>query len=199
MRLEIKGIIQFLVCALFLGLATACQSAAPVSTSPTTPVTEAANPADGGEYRLGPADQLRVTVFGHDDLSNEYTVASNGTISFPLIGDIDAAGLTVSEFQRLTEQRLSEGFLKSPRVSAEIMTFRPFYILGEVTRAGEYPYTNRLTVLNAIATAGGFSHRANRKIVAIKGLNDTDEKRVELTPTTFVQPGDTIRVLERFF
>lgn len=199
MRLELKGIIQFLVCALFLGLATACQSAAPVSTPPTTPVTEAANPADGGEYRLGPADQLRVTVFGHDDLSNEYTVASNGTISFPLIGDIDAAGLTVSEFQRLTEQRLSEGFLKSPRVSAEIMTFRPFYILGEVTRAGEYPYTNRLTVLNAIATAGGFSHRANRKIVAIKGLNDTDEKRVELTPTTFVQPGDTIRVLERFF
>ena len=194
MRFEPKGIIQFLVCALFLGLAAACQSTPPAA-PPPTPVADGSDPANSGEYRLGPADQLRVTVFGHDDLSNEYTVASNGTISFPLIGDIDAAGLTVSEFQRLTEQRLSEGFLKSPRVSAEIMTFRPFYILGEVTRAGEYPYTNRLTVLNAIATAGGFSHRANRRIVAIKGLNDTDERRVELTPTTFVQPGDTIRVL----
>lgn len=198
MRFDLKGMIQLVVCTIFLGLAAACQSTAPISQPAASP-TDVANPLNDGEYRLGPADQLRVTVFGHDDLSNEYTVASNGTISFPLIGDIAASGLTVAEFQRLTETRLSEGFLKSPRVSAEIMTFRPFYILGEVTRAGEYPYTNRLTVLNAIATAGGFSHRANRNVVAIKGLNDTDETRVELTPTTFVQPGDTIRVLERFF
>jgi len=197
MRLDLKGMIQLIFCVTFLGMATACQ------TGPTTVQTGAPGDIPGtvndGEYRLGPADQLRVTVFGHDDLSNQYTVASNGTISFPLIGDIDAAGLTVTEFQRITEQRLAEGYLKSPRVTAEIMTFRPFYILGEVARAGEYPYTNRLTVLNAIATAGGFSHRANRKVVAIKGLEDTDEQRVELTPTTYVEPGDTIRVLERFF
>ncbi len=197
MRTELKGIIQFLFCALCLGLATACQST-PVTTQPA-PANTSAGTAYDGDYRLGPADQLRVTVFGHDDLSNQYTVASNGTISFPLIGDIDATGLTVAEFQREAEQRLSEGYLKSPRVTAEIMTFRPFYILGEVARAGEYPYTNRLTVLNAIATAGGFSHRANRRVVAIKGFDDTEERRVELTPTTFVQPGDTIRVLERFF
>lgn len=197
MRTELKGIIQLIFCVLCLGLATACQSA-PVSPSSTTLPTAAGETYDG-DYRLGPADQLRVTVFGHEDLSNQYTVASNGTISFPLIGDIDAAGLTVAEFQRVTEARLSEGFLKSPRVTAEIMTFRPFYILGEVSRAGEYPYTNRLTVLNAIATAGGFTHRANRRVVAIKGFDDTQERRVELTPTTFVQPGDTIRILERFF
>lgn len=198
MTRELRGILQMALCALFLGLATACQTAPPVSApSPSAP-GEAGQTYDG-EYRLGPADQLRVTVFGHDDLSNQYTVASNGTISFPLIGDIDAAGLTVAEFQRLAEDRLSQGYLKSPRVTAEIMTFRPFYILGEVSRAGEYPYTNRLTVLNAIATAGGFSHRANRRVVAIKGFDDTEERRVELTPTTFVQPGDTIRVLERFF
>lgn len=198
MRRELKGIFQLFFCVLCLGFATACQSTTPV-TAPSQNASNPASPAYDGEYRLGPADQMRVTVFGHDDLSNQYTVASNGTISFPLIGDINAAGLTVAEFQRLTEERLSEGFLKSPRVTAEIMTFRPFYILGEVSRAGEYPYTNRLTVLNAIATAGGFSHRANRKIVAIKGFDDTEERRVELTPNTFVQPGDTIRVLERFF
>ena len=198
MTSELKGIFQLIFCALCLGFATACQSSVPTTAPSATPDTAAASSYDG-DYRLGPADQLRVTVFGHDDLSNQYTVASNGTISFPLIGDVDAAGLTVTEFQRLTEQRLSEGYLKSPRVTAEIMTFRPFYILGEVTRSGEYPYTNRLTVLNAIATAGGFSHRANRKVIAIKGFNDTEERRVELTPTTYVQPGDTIRVLERFF
>lgn len=195
---ELKGMIRLIFCVLCLGLATACQSTV-TTTAPAGTPDASANPAYDGDYRLGPADQLRVTVFGHDDLSNQYTVASNGTISFPLIGDVNAAGLTVAEFQRVTEQRLSEGFLKSPRVTAEIMTFRPFYILGEVSRAGEYPYTNRLTVLNAIATAGGFTHRANRKVIAIKGFSDTEERRVELTPTTYVQPGDTIRVLERFF
>ncbi|MCR9223177.1 MAG: polysaccharide export protein [Hyphomonas sp.] len=198
MTRELKGIIQLIFCALCLGFATACQSTV-TTQAPSGAPTDSANQAYDGEYRLGPADQLRVTVFGHDDLSNQYTVASNGTISFPLIGDVEAAGLTVTEFQRITEQRLSEGFLKSPRVTAEIMTFRPFYILGEVSRAGEYPYTNRLTVLNAIATAGGFSHRANRKVIAIKSFSDTEERRVELTPSTYVQPGDTIRVLERFF
>jgi polysaccharide export outer membrane protein len=197
MRTELKGLMQLIFCVLFLGLATACQSTPTTTQAPAT--AGSSGTTYDGDYRLGPADQLRVTVFGHDDLSNQYTVASNGTISFPLIGDIDAAGLTVAEFQREAEQRLSEGYLKSPRVTAEIMTFRPFYILGEVSRAGEYPYTNRLTVLNAIATAGGFSHRANRRVVAIKGFEDTEERRVELTPTTFVQPGDTIRVLERFF
>nr|WP_070960563.1 polysaccharide biosynthesis/export family protein [Hyphomonas sp. Mor2] len=198
MTRELRGVLQLVVSVLFLGLATACQTAPTVS-APTQGTSDPSSSVYDGEYRLGPADQLRVTVFGHDDLSNQYTVASNGTISFPLIGDIEAAGLTVAEFQRLTEDRLSQGYLKSPRVTAEIMTFRPFYILGEVSRAGEYPYTNRLTVLNAIATAGGFSHRANRRVVAIKGFDDIEERRVELTPTTFVQPGDTIRVLERFF
>lgn len=198
MRFDMKGITHLLLGVIFVGLAAACQSTTAVTAQDNAPVTTT-NTGDRGEYRLGPADRLRVTVFGHDDLTNEYTVASNGTVSFPLIGDLDAEGLTVAEFQRLTERRLSNGYLKSPRVSAEIMSFRPFYILGEINRAGEYPYTNRLTVLNAIATAGGFSHRANRKIVAIKSLNDPEERRVELTPTTFVQPGDTIRILERFF
>ena len=198
MSIQLKGFVRLLLGLSAFGLIAACQSTTPV-TQQTNPGAVEAVAVQDGEYRLGPADQLRVTVFGHDDLSNEYTVASNGTISFPLIGDITVENLTVNEFQRLTEEKLSEGYLKSPRVSAEIMTFRPFYILGEVTRAGDYPYTNRLTVLNAIATAGGFTHRANRRIVAIKGFDDLEERRVELTPTTYVQPGDTIRVLERFF
>ena len=195
MSIDFKGLVKLAMGIAMFGLVAACQS----GVTTTQPAPAPAETVADGEYRLGPADQLRVAVFGHDDLSNDYTVASNGTISFPLIGDIMAEGLTVAEFQRLTEEKLSEGYLKSPRVSAEIMTFRPFYILGEVTRAGDYPYTNKLTVLNAIATAGGFTHRANRKVVAIKGFDDLEERRVELTPTTYVQPGDTIRVLERFF
>ena len=196
MSMKIKSIAQYVLFALFCGLAVACQS------TPAAPVTQSAPSQDGlnvSEYRLGPADRLRITVFGHDDLSGEFSVASTGTISFPLIGDIQAAGLTVTEFQKQTEDRLSNGYLKTPRVTAEVMTFRPFYILGEVRKPGEYQYTNRLTVLNAIATAEGFTHRANKRQIAIRGWNDTEERRVELTPNTFIQPGDTIRVLERLF
>jgi len=206
MRLGSANITRMLLGAVFIWLVAACQST-PAPTPQTQPVSQTDTSVtqdvlaedNRADYRLGPADRLRVTVFGHDDLSGEFSVASNGTISFPLIGDVMVEGLTVTEFQRLAEERLREGYLKSPRVAAEVMTFRPFYILGEVRRPGEYQYTNRLTVLNAIATAQGFTHRANKRIVAIKGFADTEERRVELTPTTFVQPGDTIRVLERLF
>ena len=140
MRLEFKGIIQILMGAVLLGLAAACQSTTPVS-APSQSTSPAAPQISDGEYRLGPADQLRVTVFGHDDLSNEYTVASNGTISFPLIGDIAASGLTVAEFQRLTEQRLGEGFLKSPRVSADSVEKVGFWTLGYlIWNRGERPF-----------------------------------------------------------
>ncbi|MEL6666080.1 MAG: polysaccharide biosynthesis/export family protein [Pseudomonadota bacterium] len=196
MSINIKSIAQYVLFSLFLGLAAACQST-PAAPAPQTAPQQA--DLNVGDYRLGPADRLRITVFGHDDLSGEFSVASNGTISFPLIGDIQASGLTVTEFQKQTEDSLSQGYLKSPRVTAEVMTFRPFYILGEVRKPGEYQYTNRLTVMNAIATAEGFTHRANKRQIAIRGWNDTEERRVELTPNTLIQPGDTIRVLERLF
>ena len=90
-------------------------------------------------------------------------------------------------------------FLKDPRVSAEVLTFRPFYILGEVDKPGTYPYTSGLTVLNAVATAGGFTYRADKRNVWIKHNGETSEVKGELTPSTTDAPGDTIRIGERFF
>ena len=182
---------------LALSLVVACQSTpAAVQQTPVAGTPEAASAAD---YRLGPADNLRVTVFGHPDLSGEFMVSSNGVVSLPLIGDVKAEGLTLSQFQRETEAKLKDGYLKEPRVSAEVLNFRPYYILGEVNRPGEYPYTNQLTVLKAIATAGGFTYRANKREVMIKGTDDPTEERIQLTPNTVIEPGDTIRVLERIF
>ncbi len=175
---------------------SACQSST-VSDASSELDTMAERTVD--EYRLGASDQLRVTVFGEPELSGEYVLDGTGTVSLPLVGDVQALNLTVREFQSAVEARYADGYLREPRVNAEVLNYRPFYILGEVRQPGEYPYTNGLTVLNAVATAGGFTYRANESFILIKGAEDSTEFRVKLDPSTPILPGDTIRVVERFF
>jgi polysaccharide export outer membrane protein len=152
------------------------------------------------DYRLGAGDKVRIIVFGESDLTGEFDVpGGRGTISFPLIGNVQAGGLTVGQLQTELEVKLRDGYLKDPRVSVEILNYRPFYILGEVTKPGEYPYTNKLTVLNAVATANGFTYRADTRHVFIKHANELGEREYPLTSATSVSPGDTIRIRERFF
>ena len=112
---------------------------------------------------------------------------------------MQAAGLTIRAFQDEVQAAFRDGYLKDPKVSAEVLDYRPFYILGEISKPGEYPYTNGLTVLNAVATAGGFTYRANKGRVYIKRNNDAQEHNLPLTSTTAVAPGDTIRIGERLF
>lgn len=150
------------------------------------------------EYRLGSGDQVRVTVFGEDELSGEFFVDNTG-LAMPLIGKVGAIGMTTQEFERALQERLADGYLVDPRVAAEVLNFRPFYILGEVGAPGEYPYTSGLTITNAVATAQGFTYRANKSIALVKGADGDQTYRVELTPNTLVAPGDTITILERFF
>ena len=164
----------------------------------TKPAGQSSEPASF-DYHLGSGDKLRVIVFGEESLSGEFLISGAGKISFPLIGDIDALGKTIPEIQAAIEAKLADGYLKQPKVSAEVLNYRPFYILGEVMKPGEYPYTNGLTVLNAVATASGFTYRADKKKVFIKRAATDEEKAQELTPTTPVEPGDTIRIGERFF
>ncbi|WP_417492423.1 polysaccharide biosynthesis/export family protein [Maricaulis sp.] len=154
---------------------------------------------DSVEYRLGAGDQLRIIVFGEEDLSGEFVVDGRGTVSLPLIGEIDAGGLTAREFQQAFADELRNGYLNDPRVSVEVINFRPYYILGEVEAAGEYPFSDGLTVMNAVATAGGFTYRANRRVVFIRRAGSDREIEVPLLAVTEVQPGDTIRIGERFF
>ncbi|THD77659.1 MAG: polysaccharide export protein [Phenylobacterium sp.] len=151
------------------------------------------------EYHLGSGDKIRVITFGEQELTGEFFVSGDGKVSLPLIGDLDALGLTVPEFQHRVELALKQGYLKEPRVSVEVLTYRPFYILGEVKNPGTYPYTNGLTVMNAVATAGGFTYRANIHKVYIKRQDTKDETSYRLDPTTPVAPGDTIRIAERLF
>ncbi len=150
-------------------------------------------------YKLGTGDEIKVTVFGEPDLSGTFVVDGQSTITMSLIGQVDLASLTVTETSRRIEERLMDGWLRDPKVTVELVKGRPYYILGEVNKPGEYPFVSGLTVMNAIASAGDFTYRADKGRILIKSADSPNEREVELTPTTVVRPGDTIRVRERFF
>jgi polysaccharide export outer membrane protein len=160
-------------------------------------------PAEGQrvipEYHLGANDKIRVITFGEESLTGEFFIGGSGKVSLPLIGEVNAEGLSIPEFQKEVETKLKDGYLKDPHVSVEVLTYRPFYILGEVNKPGEYPFSNGLTVMNAVATANGFTYRANDKKVFIKRVDSKEEQEFPLSSTLLVAPGDTIRIAERYF
>ena len=183
-----------------LGFAASAQTLPSAGDPGQAPAVAASTVASDLDYKLGAGDKVRIIVFGEGDLTGEFAVPGGaGTIAFPLIGDIQAGGLTVGQLQDQLVLKLKDGYLKEPHVSIEVLNYRPFYILGEVTKPGEYPYTNGLTVLNAVATANGFTYRADTRHVFIKRASDPIEHEYSLSNSTPVQPGDTIRIRERFF
>ena len=154
--------------------------------------------ADDG-YRLAPGDQVKVVIFGHEDLSGEYKVDSEGLLSMPLIKSVQATGLTVQEIEQTITSRLKPDYLKNPRVGVVVLEFRPFYILGEVKNPGSYPYSSNMTVMSAVALAGGYTYRARKNRVVIVRASDPEKKQVPTDQNTAVRPGDIIEVPERFF
>lgn len=151
------------------------------------------------DYRLASGDRLRVSVYGHEDLSGDFEVDGSGQLSLPLIQDIDAANKTLNELEADIANALMPDFLKNPRVSVEILNYRPFYIVGEVNAPGSYAYVSGMTVINAVAMAGGFTHRAQKGNIKI--TRDKAEGRDEFSgeSDTLVMPGDVIEIGERFF
>jgi polysaccharide export outer membrane protein len=166
---------------------------------PSNPPTLVAATSSTSAYQLGPGDKLHLITFGEDTLTGDFYVSDAGDVSLPLVGNVHAAGLSVTEFQQHVQAALADGYMKDPRVSVQVETYRPFYILGEVNKPGEYPYEAGLTVLSAVATASGFTYRANTHRVYIKSNRDTKERPTTVTATTEIMPGDTIRVGERYF
>jgi polysaccharide export outer membrane protein len=166
--------------------------------SPAKYTVAPAVPADT-PYRLASGDRLRVIVFGQDNLSNSFSVDGTGVISMPLIGRVRAQGLTTSELERTIEARLRQGYLREPSVSVEVEAFRPFFVLGEVLVAGQYPFINGMTVQNAVAIAGGFTPRAVENCVEITRAVDGRSVTFPAPLSAAVRPGDTVTVEERFF
>lgn len=150
-------------------------------------------------YRLTAGDRVLVTVFGHEDLSGEFEINGANAISMPLIPEVQAAGLTVNELEAAIVDALKPNYLRNPSVSVEVMTFRPFYIIGEVTRPGSYPYSNKMTVVNAVALAGGFTYRAKKNKAIIKRTESGETTEIEAGMDAVIEPGDVIEIRERFF
>jgi len=150
-------------------------------------------------YQLASGDRLRVIVFGQDNLSNSFSVDGAGNVAMPLIGLVHAQGLTTAQFAKVVEGKLRQGFLRDPSVSVEVEAYRPFFVLGEVTVAGQYPFVNGMTAQNAVAVAGGFTPRGAQDSVDLTRVIDGRPVTASVPLTFAVRPGDTIQARERFF
>jgi protein involved in polysaccharide export with SLBB domain len=153
--------------------------------------------ADG--YVLGPNDRIRLKVYGEPDITGEYEISNSGQVSIPLAGHIKAAGATTRQLEKSIASALAKGIVRDPRVNVEIAQYRPYYILGEVKKSGEYPYRNGLTVMDAVASAGGFTYRANENKVFLRRAGAGAEETYPLDAPVPVYPGDNIRIPERYF
>ena len=155
--------------------------------------------AAGADYVLGPGDKIRLSLYGDDTFKGEFQVSDNGTVSLPLIGAQMAGGKSIDQFSADVEAALANGFYNEPRLSAEVLNFRPFYILGEVKNPGEYPYVADLTLARAVAIAGGYTYRADQTVVSLQRSYADEPLRVPASAGLELGPGDTIQVLERYF
>jgi protein involved in polysaccharide export with SLBB domain len=149
-------------------------------------------------YRLSSGDKIKVAVFGEENLSGQFEVNSFGQVSMPLIGEMPAKGLALNEFRDRVARRLSEGYLKNPRVAVEIMNTRPIFVHGEVKNGGEFQYKNGLTLRDAVAMAGGYTYRADQSYLSIAREGEP-ETAVQMPTEIPVLPGDNIKIPERFF
>ncbi len=152
-------------------------------------------PAYGGaDYRLGTGDKIHVTVFDETDLGGDFQVDATGFVRMPLVGQIKAGGLTAQQVETAIASALSQGYLNDPKVAVEITTYRPFYIVGEVLKPGEYPYANGMTVSSAVALAGGFTPKAVQSAVYVRHQGENAERQLAASDATPVRPGDVVRV-----
>jgi len=211
-----KGVIAFAFTVGFVCLgwaASAQNSALPAPTvnmekpgaqtisqpQPVVPAVRAAPVVNDGNYRLGAGDKMKITVYGEQDLSGEFLVTANGHVQFPLLGEIQAADLTAQELAKSLTAALGAKYLRDPRVSIEIQNYRPFYIIGEVNKPGEYPYESGLSLHGAVALAGGYTYRAKESAVYIRRMGSEAETSMPVTGQVKIYPGDVVRIPERFF
>jgi polysaccharide export outer membrane protein len=171
-------------CAPDLGPVAAYDGVVPTSASP--PVLER-------------GDKVKVAIYGEENLSGVYEIDSSGSVSLPLAGSITAAGRTNLELQRAIEKKYKGKYLQDPKVTVEVSSFRPIYVLGEAVRPGEYPYRSGLNLISAVTAAGGFTYRASHTTVLIQHAGEGLWREYPLSTSVAISPGDLIRIPERYF
>lgn len=164
------------------------------------PLNVSADAARQVGYRLDTGDKLHIIVYNELTMTGDYNISPDGNVDFPLIGAVPVRGLSVAQAVAAITKKLADGLFNNPQVNVEVLTYRPFYILGEVAKPGEYPFVPGLTVNQAIATAGGFTYRASKSKAFLTRSWSHGERTVNINEAIIkVQPGDTIRIGERYF
>lgn len=182
--------IRHLALVTALLMCAGCAQSVPLSPAPSV---------SGYAYRVGAGDRLRVMTFGEPSLSGEFAVNGAGRIAFPLLGEVEAGGKTIAEVREALREGLATSYLRNPNMTVEVINFRPVFVLGEVAKPGEFAFTERLTAYALIAKAGGFTYRADKRRIFVRHEDSPEERAYALTSDLVVQPGDTIRVGERYF
>lgn len=184
--------------AIALALIVGACSGGGRSSAPASPAGDDSGQKAMAEYKLQEGDELAIAVFGQKDLSGKFAIDSNGNLSLPLVGQLQAEGRTAPQVQDALTEAL-KAFLVNPKVTVQVATYRPFYILGEVNKPGSYPFTFGMTVRQAVATAGGYSKRARTGTVEVFHSGETDKDATEAPEDYQLQPGDTVQVEKRLF
>jgi polysaccharide export outer membrane protein len=165
-------------------------------------------PSINSSYVLGPGDRLQISLYGGPQSERQPTgadamgptdVSEAGTVDAPMIGSVHAAGLTIDDLKREITTKLADGYVKDPKVAVNILSYRPFYIVGEVNHPGSYPCTAKSRVLSAVATAGGFTYRANEDFVVVERKEGEKIVTGRLDPDAAILPDDVIRVTQRYY
>ncbi len=185
----------FLFSVIAVSALVGCASAPPVALE--TPTTDAVE--SRSNYKIAPGDVLDITVFGQDDLSGEYTVDANGNISLPLIDEVTASGMSTGDLSLRLIDALRPDYLRNPDVSVKLGSYRPIYVLGEVQKAGSYPYQPNMSVLSAIAVAGGYTYRAAKKKLFVVRSDDKNRTETPILESSTLRPGDTVIIRQRLF
>jgi len=156
--------------------------------------------ATPGPYHLGTGDVVRIITFGEEQLTGSFRVSDNGEIALPLLGPVRASGLTTNQLQdEISRELVKRNLFRNPSVSVEVTDYRPIYILGEVSKPGQYPYQNGMTVLSAVAIAGGFTYRAVADYASIIREENGQPTEGKVYRQTLAEPGDVITIFERRF
>ena len=192
--LSVSGLLARLFPLVLIGALIGCAS----TPDEILPSNHASDVSLAEAYHLDSGDRLRITVFRHEDLSGEFVLDGNGNLALPLIGEVQGGGRTLRELESQIETAFNEGgFLVNPQVGVEVLSYRPFYILGEVNQPGSYAYVSGMTGITAVAMAGGFTNRARQSSMSVQRRGEDGRRSMGLAST--VLPGDILNIEERFF
>ena len=153
-----------------------------------------------GPYRLGAGDQVRIISVSDEALSGDFRLGDSGEIELPMLGRFPAAGRSPAGLARALDVALRRaGLEQAPSVAVEVARYRPIFVLGEVNKPGAFPYQPGMTVLSAVALAGGFTYRAIEDRAEVVRPHHGRPEEARARRDSPLLPGDVVTILERRF